>query len=34
MAKETTTAGKADTQSFRNWGQERTEVAKRPSGVI
>ena len=27
MAKETTTAGKADTQSFLNWGQERTEAA-------
>ena len=27
MAKETTTAGKADTQSSLNWGQERTEAA-------
>jgi len=27
MAKETTTAGRADTQSFLNWGQERTEAA-------
>jgi hypothetical protein len=27
MAKETTTAGKADTRSFLNWGQERTEAA-------
>ena len=27
MYKETTTAGKADTQLFLNWGQERTEAA-------
>jgi hypothetical protein len=27
MAKETATTGKADTQSFLNWGQERTEAA-------